>query len=92
MTSNKKEERLLPEMWPLHRVAKELDKASHVLVSASRNGTFPPIVRVGALWFVKADDVREWFSRNHAKVAPTADYERVRQAGRKQTGHRGNPA
>lgn len=73
---------LLPELWPLHRVAKELGKASHVLVTASRNGTFPPVFRVGALWFVKADDVRAWFSRNHAEAPATADIERVRQAGR----------
>ena len=75
---------LLPEMWPLHQIAKELGKASHVLVSASRNGTFPPVVKVGALWFVEAEKVRAWFGRNHANenAATPADRDRIRKAGR----------
>lgn len=74
---------LLPEMWPLHKLAKELGKASHVLVTASRNGAFPPVVKVGALWFVEAEKVRDWFSRNHAAdESSPADRDRIRQAGR----------
>ena len=74
---------LLPEMWPLHRIAKELGKASHVLVAASRSGTFPPVIRVGALWFVKAEEVRAWFDKNHAvDVASPATLDRVKAAGR----------
>lgn len=78
---------LLPEMWPLHKVAKELGKASHVLVTAARNGTFPPVVKVGAVWFVEAEKCRDWFSRNHAAddVSP-ADRDRIRQAGRAASG------
>jgi len=76
------DERLLPELWPLHRVAKELGKASHVLVTAAQDGRFPPVYRVGALWFVRADDVRDWFSRNHATKASEAELDRIRAAGR----------
>jgi len=74
---------LLPELWPLHRIAKELGKATHVLVAASKAGTFPAIVRVGAVWFVKAELVRSWFNFQHAKPKVTpAQMERIRQAGR----------
>ena len=62
-------DRVIPEMVPLHRVAKELDKATHVLVSASRSGTFCPIVKVGAVWFVRRDELDSWFGRQHA-VSP----------------------
>ncbi|HEX5050370.1 MAG TPA: hypothetical protein VFZ65_01230, partial [Planctomycetota bacterium] len=59
-----------------------LGKATHSLVAASKVGTFPPLVRVGAIWFVKASDVRAWFDRNHAAPAVTeAQRERIRQAG-----------
>ena len=75
-------ERLLPELWPLHQIAKELGKASHVLVDASRAGTFPPLVRVGALWFVKAELMREWIDRQHAAVTVTpGQRDRIRAAG-----------
>lgn len=74
---------LLPELWPLHQVAKELGKATHVLVSASRDGTFPPLSRVGAVWYVKADLVREWFDRQHAVGSVTPEQrDRIRKAGR----------
>lgn len=74
---------LLPEMWPLAKVAKELGKASHVLVDASRRGEFPPLVRVGATWYVKADACREWFERQHVDPGLTpAQLEQVRHAGR----------
>ena len=78
---------LLPELWPLHKLAKELGKATHVLVSASRAGTFPPVVRVGAVWFVKADLVRAWFDGQHAAVSVTpAQQDRIRQAGQAEAG------
>lgn len=64
---------LLPTMVPLHRVAKELGKATHVLVSASRAGTFAPLVKVGALWFVRQDELDAWFNRNHAAPTLTTD-------------------
>lgn len=86
------EPRILPEMVPLHRVAKELGKATSVLVAASREGRFCPLVRVGAVWFVKLDEVKAWFDRQHAKsvqVTP-ADRERIRQAGRAEA--TGSPA
>lgn len=75
-------DRLLPELWPLHRVARELGKATHVLVDASRRGDFCPIHKVGAVWFVRADAVREWFSRNHAAGATAAELTAMRQAAR----------
>lgn len=85
-------DRLLPEMWPVHRIAKELGKAGHVLVTASRNGTFPPVVRVGALWFVKADHVREWFDKQHATGSVTPEQrDRIRQAGRAVAGSPPSP-
>ena len=78
---------LLPEMWPLHKIAKELGKASHVLVTASRAGTFPPVVRVGALWFVQAEACRAWFDRQHAGEDPSSrDLDRIRAAGRAAAG------
>ena len=74
--------RLLPELWPLHQIAKELGKASHVLVDASRTGTFPPVIRIGALWFVKADLMREWVDRQHAAATVTPEQrDRIRAAG-----------
>lgn len=74
---------LLPEMWPLSKVAKELGKASHVLVDASRRGQFPPLVRVGSCWFVKADACREWFDRQHVAEGFTeSQLEQIRHAGR----------
>lgn len=78
---------LLPELWPLHRLAKELGKATHVLVSASRAGQFPPIVRVGAVWFVKAELVRAWFDSQHAASTVTSQQrDRIRQAGQAVAG------
>ncbi|MEO6593712.1 MAG: hypothetical protein ABIP94_03045 [Planctomycetota bacterium] len=82
--------RLLPEMWPLHRVAKELGKATHVLVAASARGKFPPIVQVGAVWFVHAAAVREWVNRNHAVPISQGQRERIRRAGR-SSGSAWNP-
>ena len=74
--------RLLPELWPLHQIAKELGKASHVLVSASQAGTFPPVIRIGALWFVKAELMREWIDRQHAASIVTPEQrDRIRAAG-----------
>lgn len=78
-------ERLLPETWPLHRIAQELGKSSNVLVDASRRGTFPALVKIGALWYVKADDMRAWFAKQHATSATPAQLERIRQAGRAAT-------
>lgn len=75
-------ERLLPEMWPVARVARELGKASHVLVDASRRGEFPPVVRVGGCWYVRADACRDWFDRQHAESLSEAQLAQIRQAGR----------
>lgn len=61
----------LPPVIPLHEVARELRKSTHVLVSASSAGTFPPIVRVGAIWFVRQDLLADWFGRQHAPAAVT---------------------
>lgn len=58
--------KLLPEMWRLANVARELHVHSSTLVDASRRGRFPPVVRVGGVWMVQAESVREWFSRQHA--------------------------
>lgn len=57
--------RLLPEQWRLSIVARELRVHAHTLVEASRDGRFPPLVRVGRCWFVDAAAVRDWFSRQH---------------------------
>lgn len=90
MTST--ETRLLPELWPLHRVAKELGKATHVLVDASRRGEFAPVIRVGAVWFVRADACREWFERQHAVATVTSGQrERIRQAGRAEGARQPSP-
>lgn len=75
--------RLLPELWPLHRVAKELGKATHVLVAASRAGQFPPVVKIGAVWHVRAELMTAWVNRQHATASVTAEQrERIRAAGR----------
>jgi hypothetical protein len=68
---------------PLHRVAKQLGKATHVLVDASRRGEFPHVVKVGAVWYVSHDAVLVWFGKQHAHgtVSP-AQQDRIRQAGR----------
>jgi hypothetical protein len=74
---------LLPELWPLHRIAKQLGKATHVLVDASRRGEFPGIIRFGAVWYVKADSMRAWIEKNHAATTVTpAQIDQIRQAGR----------
>lgn len=68
---------------PLHVVAKQLKKATHVLVSASRLGHFPPVVKVGHVWYVSADAVAAWFARQHAtNDATEGQRDRIRQAGR----------
>lgn len=75
--------RLLPEQWPLHRIAKELGKATHVLVAASRHGKFPHVVMVGNVWYVNAAECVAWFERQHAPSSVTqAQRDRIRQAGR----------
>lgn len=75
-------ERLLPEVWPLHQVAKELGKATHVLVEASSAGTFPPVFRIGAVWHVRAELMRAWINSQQAPAPATAEQrERVRAAG-----------
>lgn len=78
-----KEGLLLPEIWPLHKVAKELGKATHVLVSASAEGAFPPVFRIGAVWHVQAELVREWIEKNQAPPPKPLNRIRVRDAGRK---------
>lgn len=60
-------DRLLPEMWPLHRLAAELGRKPASLVAASRRGQFPPLVRIGRDWFVPADAMREWVGKNHVR-------------------------
>lgn len=76
-------DRLLPEQWPLHRVAKELGKATHVLVTASRQGTFPHVVKVGSVWYVNAAECSAWFDRQHATSSVTSlQRDRIRLAGR----------
>lgn len=73
----------IPPMVPLHEVAKELGKVTHVLVTAARAGQFPPLVKVGAVWYVRKDQLDQWFQRNHATGGITpAQLERIRQAGR----------
>ena len=80
-------ERLLPELWPLHRIAKELGKATHVLVSASREGRFPPVIQIGAVWHVRADLMTEWVYRQHATSTVTPEQrDRIREAGRSAEG------
>ena len=77
------DERLLPELWPLHRVAAELGRSTYNLVDASRRGNFPPVHQVGRTWFVKADAVRDWFATNHAALRVTPEQrDRIRAAGR----------
>lgn len=66
----------LPPMVPLHEVAKELGKQTNVLVSASRRGEFCPIVRVGAVWYVRRDLLNEWFNRQHAVSLSTPESRR----------------
>jgi hypothetical protein len=74
-------DRLLPELWPLHRIAKELGKSTHVLVDASTRGEFPSLVRFGAVWHVRADLMREWCDRQHAPAALTpGQIDQIRQA------------
>lgn len=76
--------RVLPEMVELHRVAKELRKASHVLVDASARGQFPPVVKVGAVWYVDRAKLADWFSRNHATLGDDVsplELDRIRAAG-----------
>lgn len=65
--------RVIPEVVPLHQVAKELGKSTHVLVSASSAGTFCPVVKVGAVWYVRTDLLREWFDRQHAVSQSTPE-------------------
>lgn len=77
---------ILPTLIPLRRVAKELGKSTHVLVSASAAGTFPPVVCVGAMWFVKAALLHEWFDQQHAESVTPAHLERMRQAARDEAG------
>lgn len=77
-------DRLLPESWPLHRIGKELGKATHVLVSASAAGKFPPVFPIGVVWHVRADLMLEWVNRQHAGdgALTPAQLDRIRQAGR----------
>lgn len=75
--------RLLPELWPLHLIGKELGKSTQVLVEASSRGEFPPVVRIGATWHVKADLMREWLERQHApQMVSQAHVERMQAAAR----------
>lgn len=60
--------RLLPEMWRLHQVAKELGKETRELVDASARGEFPRIKKIGHLWFVEADLVHKWLATGDAQV------------------------
>lgn len=74
---------LLPELWPLRLVGKELGKATQVLVEASSRGEFPPVVRIGATWHVRADLMREWVQRQHApELVSQAHVARMQQAAR----------
>lgn len=76
--------RVLPEMVELHRIAKELRKASHVLVDASARGQFPPVVKVGAVWYVDRAKLADWFGRNHATLGDDVtplELDRIRAAG-----------
>lgn len=72
---------LIPEMLPLHRVAGELNKATHILVAASRRGEFVPLVRVGSQWYVRADEVREWFASDHEHGPSRAETRALKAAG-----------
>lgn len=85
-------DRLLPELWPLHRVAKELGKATHVLVAASREGRFPPVVQIGALWHVRADLMTAWVNGQHAGAGVSPEQRaRIREAGRSAAGEQPSP-
>lgn len=82
----------LPPMVPLHEVAAELRKATHVLVSAAGRGEFAPVQRIGAVWYVRKDRLDEWFSRNHAEPCVTpAQKRRVRRAGRSEVAAQPSP-
>lgn len=78
-----KREPLLPELWELHKVARELGSSTQVLVEASSRGEFPPVVRIGAKWHVKADLMREWIERQHApEQVSQAHVDRMKAAAR----------
>lgn len=72
---------ILPKMLRLADVARELGVHGAQLVQASRHGTFVRLVRVGRLWFVPADELSEWVSRQHAEAPSPLALDRVRAAG-----------
>lgn len=59
----------LPDLWPLRRLAIELGRKPASLVAASQRGQFPPLVRIGRDWFVRADAMRAWMQRDHVHDA-----------------------
>lgn len=50
-------DRITPPVVALHRVAAELGRGTQALVTASRRGDFAPLVKVGAVWFVRQDEL-----------------------------------
>lgn len=89
MTRPTEAPRLLPELWRVAAVARELGMQTHSLVAASRRGQFPRVVQVGRTWFARAADVRDWFARQHAAddVSPLL-LDRIRAAGEPVDGAR----
>lgn len=73
--------RLLPEMWKLADVARELGVQSHTLVAAARRGQFCAVFQVGRAWYARAADVREWFAKSAAPEISPLLLDRVRAAG-----------
>lgn len=73
--------KLLPEMWKLADVARELGVQSHTLVAASQRGRFCPVIQVGRAWYAKAADVRAWFAASRSPEINPLLLDRVRAAG-----------
>lgn len=70
----------LPDMTPMHLVAKRLGVHGHTLVEASARGEFVRLVRVGQRWYAPTAELQDWFARQHARVLSPQQVEAIRLA------------
>lgn len=54
---------MIPKMKPVHEVAKRLGTTTDNLVTSSRAGGFPPVVKINRTYFVPIAAVLKWIER-----------------------------
>jgi predicted DNA-binding transcriptional regulator AlpA len=70
----------LPDLIRLSEFARRVGMQTSTLVESSARGQFPPVVRIGTRWFVRAELLADWCSRQHAVRSDPLLLDRMRAA------------